>query len=92
MEAKLEDWGMVDYSTAPIQSAVPLIKRYVENHIAPGGFFTALFANHISAVVRADPKNYEVIREWVRWVHGEMPREIVGSQENVTAHLNRRFK
>ena len=81
------DYSHVDYSTAPIQASVPTIKRYVENHIAPGHFFEALFANHIDAVVRADPKNYAVLREWVQWVHGEMPQSMLGSKEKVTRHL-----
>ena len=81
------DYSHVDYSTAPIQASVPTIKRYVENHVNPGHFFEALFANHIDAVVRADPKNYAVLREWVQWVHGEMPSNMVGSKETVTRHL-----
>ena len=81
------DYSFVDYSIAPIQTSVPTIKRYVENHVNPGHFFEALFADHLDAVVRADPTNYAVLREWVQWVRMEMPRNMVGSQEKVTRHL-----
>jgi hypothetical protein len=37
-ESSSLDYSHVDYSIAPIQSAVPTIKRYVEHSVAPGGF------------------------------------------------------
>ncbi len=82
---------MIDYSTAPNQSLVAGIKRYVENRIEPGHFLTALFSNDLMRTfARADETNEPLIRQWVQWVHNEMPGNMAGSKEIVSAHLQRR--
>ena len=81
---------MIDYSTAPVQRMVPALKRYVDGHIKPGGFLTALLSNSMDAMVLADEENDAVLKEWVQWVHNEMPGDMAGSKEIVSAHLQRR--
>jgi len=82
---------LIDYSTAPNQSLVASIKRYVENRIEPGHFLTALFSNDLMRTfARADETNEPLIRQWVQWVHNEMPGNMAGSKEIVSAHLHRR--
>ena len=78
----------INYATAPNQKMVPAIKRYVENRIEAGGFLTALFSNDLSGTFnRADGTNEPLIRDWVVWVHTEMPGHMAGSREKVEAHL-----
>jgi len=80
---------LIDYETAPNQSMVPGIKRYVENRIRPGHFLTALLSNDLTGTFnRADGTNEPLIREWVRWVYNEMPFPMVGSREKVEAWLS----
>ena len=83
---------MLDYSTAPVQRMVPALKRYVDGHIKPGGFLTALLSNRMEAMVLADEENDAVLREWVQWVRNEMPGDMAGSQEIVSAYLQRRWE
>ena len=79
---------MLDYKTAPNQSMVPGIKRYVENRIRPGHFLTALFSNDLTGTFHsADKTNHALIRKWVRWVYNEMPGHMAGSREKVEAYL-----
>ena len=76
----------INYATAPNQKMVPAIKRYVENHIEPGHFLTALFSNDLMRTfARADETNGSLIREWVVWMWNDMPPNMVGSKEYVKA-------
>ena len=78
----------INYATAPNQKMVPAIKRYVENRIEPGHFLTALFSNDLTGTFnRADETNGSLIRDWVVWVHNEMPGHMAGSREKVEAYL-----
>jgi len=78
----------INYATAPNQKMVPAIKRYVENRIEPGHFLTALFSNDLMRTfARADETNEPLIRQWVQWVHNEMPGHMAGSREKVEAYL-----
>ena len=72
---------------------VPGIKRYVEHGIMPGGFMTALFSNELTnTFAHADETNTPLIREWVLWVHNEMPGDTVGSRATVQSYASRKQK
>jgi len=78
-----------NYETAPNQSMVPSIKRYVDNRISPGHFLTALFSDKLTdTFARADETNTPLIKDWVTWVYAEMPASMVGSAEKVKQHLD----
>jgi hypothetical protein len=78
-----------NYETAPNQSLIPGIKRYVDNRIRPGHFLTALFSDKLTdTFARADETNTPLIQDWVRWVYNEMPASMVGSTEKVERHLD----
>ena len=78
-----------DYSKAPNQSMVAGIKRYVEQGIMPGHFLTALFSDKLTdTFAHADGTNSLILREWVQWVHGEMPPNLTGSLEIMAEHVN----
>ena len=79
----------IDYSKAPNQSMVAGIKRYVEQGIMPGHFLTALFSDKLTdTFAHADGTNSLILREWVQWVHGEMPPNLTGSLEIMAEHVN----
>jgi len=87
-DERLKGRWEVNYSTAPNQSMVAGIKRYVENGIMPGHFLTALFSDKLTdTFARADGSNTVVLREWVQWVYNEMPLNLVGSLGKMAAHV-----
>ena len=87
-DERLKGRWEVNYSTAPNQSMVAGIKRYVENGIMPGHFLTALFSDKLTdTFARADGSNTVVLREWVQWVYNEMPSDLVGSLGKMAAHV-----
>jgi hypothetical protein len=84
---------MPDYSKAPNQDMVHSILRYVEHGITPGHFLTALFSDELAnTFARADETNTPLIREWVLWVHDEMPGDTVGSRAKMKSYINRKRK
>jgi hypothetical protein len=79
---------LIDYSTAPNQSMIHGIRRYVEHGIMPGHFLTALLSDKLTdTFARADGTNTPLIKEWVRWVYNEMPSDLVGSLDRMAAHV-----
>ena len=82
-------YDRINYSTAPNQSLVPGIKRYVDKGIMPGHFLTALFSDKLTdTFARADETNAPLIKDWIRWVYNEMPGSLVGSIEKMERHVN----
>ena len=87
-DERLKGPWQINYSTAPNQSMVAGIKRYVENGIMPGHFLTALFSDKLTdTFARADGTNTPLIKEWVGWVYNEMPSNLVGSLDKMAAHV-----
>tara|TARA_B100000700_G_C14933918_1_gene803290 strand:- start:886 stop:1221 length:336 start_codon:yes stop_codon:yes gene_type:complete len=77
----------IDYSSIPNPSSVETVKRYIEDGIRPGAFFTALFSYHLSALKYADPINKPLLEYWLDWMHFEMPGGTTGSREIVDQHI-----
>ena len=72
---------------------VGAIYRYVEHHISPGGFLTALLSNNFSeAVGRADDQNSLCLKEWAIFIHWCVPSCCHGSRETVEKWLESREK
>jgi len=62
------------------------LKRYVEEHIPPGGFLRAVLENDLKeACARADDENLRVIPIYVAWLYKEAPNVCWGSKEKVHA-------
>lgn len=77
-----------DYSVIP-QDAIEALKRYVDDHIQPGGFLTAVLENDLTmAVGVADLHNIEIIPTYVNYVYNELPIKCWGSKEKVKEWLN----
>ena len=88
LDERLKGQWQINYSTAPNQSMVAGIKRYVDKGIMPGHFLTALFSDKLTdTFARADGTNTPLIKEWVRWVYNEMPSDLVGSLDRMAAHV-----
>lgn len=63
--------------------------RYVNQHISPGGFLTAVLENDLfGAVSRADGGNLPLIKEIAQYVYWELPSPCHGSPQKVTAWLD----
>lgn len=63
--------------------------RYVNNHIAPGGFLTAVLANDLmGAMRRADDINRYHLYDICNWLHNCAPSQCYGSYELVEQWLN----
>ncbi len=78
----------VDYSILPGYMR-PGARRYVEQHIKPGGFIYAVLCNNLrQAIVRANDTNIKFMSEWVIWLH-DLPKEYWGSKEKVEAWINK---
>ena len=77
-----------DYSVIP-QNAIESLKLYVEKHIQPGGFLTAVLENDLTAAVAtADLHNIEIIPIYVSYIYNELPMKCWGSKEKVKEWLN----
>ena len=69
----------VDYSGLP-ESLRAGARRWVEDHVAPGGFLCAVIRNDLSeAVALADDNNLPLLPEIVRWFYNEAPGPCWGS-------------
>lgn len=63
-------------------------QRYVEDHIEPGGFMTAVLENNLTeAYNRADSTNLACMKDWVMWLYWDCPRNAWGSPAKVKAWL-----
>ena len=77
-----------DYSVIP-QDAIEALKRYVDKHIQPGGFLTAVLENDLTmAVGLADFHNIGIIPTYAYYVYNELPMKCWGSKEKVKEWLN----
>ena len=60
------------------------IRRYADEHVAPGGFLVAVLSNSLSgAVFTADDDNLNVLPEIVRYCYNEIPGDCWGSLDIV---------
>ena len=65
------------------------INRYVQNHIEPGGFLTAVICNDlVEAVGRADDLNMTLLPAYVNYFYNEAPGACWGSPERMERWLN----
>lgn len=64
--------------------------RYVNDHIPPGGFLTAVLSNDLKmAVAQADVFNRKMIPEIVEYCYNEIPSSCWGSPEAVEAWIEK---
>ena len=48
--------------------------RYLDDHIRPGSFLQAIFANDlVNAMARADDENRDLLRNYAKFLHNELP-------------------
>lgn len=72
------DWRLLD------ESLRGGMKRYVEEHIIPGGFLTACLENNLhEAVMRADANNLIRLADTMRFIWNYIPGSCWGSREAV---------
>lgn len=79
-----------DYSTLPpgVQGCV---QRYLEEHVQPGHFMTAVLCNDLRvAFRRADDINREALFDIVSWLYVNAPAISWGSPEAVSVWLGER--
>ena len=77
-----------DYSVLP-PDALESLKFYVEKHIQPGGFLTAVLENDLTmAVGLADSYNIKLIPTYAHYIYNELPMNCWGSKEKVKEWLN----
>jgi len=74
-------------SKVPVHT-LPGLKRYIENHIEPGGFLSAVLSNDLKeSFGRADQENREHLFDIVNFLYNEAPATCWGSPEKVKAWL-----
>lgn len=74
-----------DYSALP-ESLRGGMQRYLEHHIEPGGFLSALLSNDLEGAVRtADADNILCLPYLVHWLSNEVPMECWGSRDRFRA-------
>jgi hypothetical protein len=60
------------------------IERYVNDHIPPGDFLTAVFENNLSnACGRADEENQANLPAYAAYIYNEVPHGCHGSKDAV---------
>jgi hypothetical protein len=58
------------------------LQRYIENHVAPGDFLTAILKNNLrDAVAYADDENLENLPAYVGFLYNECPAGCWGSEQ-----------
>lgn len=78
---------MYNYSHLPSHMRESM-RRYVENHIAPGSFLTAILANDfITAAQCADSVNEHYLFAYAAFLYNELPPTCYGSYEIVREWL-----
>jgi hypothetical protein len=74
-----------------IEHMMPAIRRYIDQHIRPGHFLTAVLSNDlIEAVGHADDVNLWLLPVFVTWLYNEAPSTCWGSPEHVNIWLAER--
>jgi hypothetical protein len=77
----------VDYSLLP-EHMQDGARRYIENHIEPGGFMRAVLENNlVEAFARADSINAEHMPQWAQWLYWQCPSSAWGSKSTVDRWL-----
>jgi hypothetical protein len=67
------------------------VKRYIEDHIKPGDFLTAVICNDLrGACERADDENLRNLPAYVAYFYNNSPATCWGSKENMDAWLKAR--
>ena len=67
------------------------IALYIDHHIPPGGFLTAVICNDLrEAVGQADSQNINLLPAYVSYFYNEAPSDCWGSRERMTAWLAKR--
>ncbi len=62
------------------------LERYINHHILPGGFLTAVLENDLKeACARADLENRRKLFEYIQYLYNEAPMQAWGSPEKVAA-------
>ena len=76
-----------DYSLIPAYT-MGAIKRYIDHHIEPGGFLTAVLENNLrEALGRADEFNNAALFHIAAYLYNEAPADCWGSVEKVERWL-----
>jgi hypothetical protein len=76
-----------DLTTSLYNSKIPRymhggIIRYIETHIPPGDFLSAIICNDLQeACARADDTNRHILYEYVQWFYCNAPGNCWGSPE-----------
>jgi hypothetical protein len=61
---------------------MPAIRRYIDDHVQPGNFLTAVIDNDLKeACCRADEENLENLKAFVLYFYNEAPSQCFGSPE-----------
>lgn len=67
------------------------IRRYVDHHVRPGGFLTAVICNNLrEAVFYADDENLRNLPAFVAYFYNEAPSTCWGSVEKMQEWLKAR--
>jgi len=89
---------MSELKDTTLRDRVPLLvldslDRYVQHHIQPGGFLTAVLENNLKeALGRADSQNRYALFDIVMYIYNEIPFQCWGSEEAVKEWLKRDSK
>lgn len=85
------DTSPIDYSELPQHMQLGF-QYYIEHHIAPGGFGTAMLAHDWDgARRRADCVNIHNIERIANWIAKFIPENAQGSYQHVDNWVNQRF-
>jgi hypothetical protein len=69
------------------------IKRYIEDHVKPGGFLCAVICNDLKeAVGRADEENMENLPAFVSYFYNETDMNCWGSEKKFKEWLENRVE
>lgn len=64
-------------------------RRYVEQGIPGGSFFTAVVSNDLmGAFAKADDCNVEAMRDWCTWLYNDAPSGCYGSPQKVAEWIS----
>lgn len=67
------------------------IQRYIENHIKPGSFLSAVIQNNLKeACSYADDENLANLPAYVGFFYNQAPGQCWGSEENFKRWLNQK--
>ena len=78
----INDYHMTDLCEAAL-------KRYIEHHLPPGSFLTAVITNNLKeAVMNADHWNLGNIPAYVNYLYNHAPSQCWGSPARMTAWLS----